>query len=288
MRFTKMQGVGNDFVLTDGTMTPAGMDWGALAVRVCARQVGVGADGLLVAGRGAGVPGGAPISMRMFNPDGTEDVCGNGLRCVGLWAHRAGWVDGARFPIHTRAGVRSVERLDGGGTQGLLRVDMGVPLLRPADVPFAPDSPFPLAQERVLDVPITLGGAEYSITAVNTGSTHAIIFGPPPDEDTFQCVSPLMETHPWFPERTSVLWATPTDMDTFAVRIWERGAGETWGCGTGACAVGVAARLRGLTGGESVDVVSKGGTLRIAWAGEGGDIWMTGPAQVVFEGEWDV
>jgi len=286
MRFTKMQGVGNDFVLVDGTGAPAGTDWAILAIRACARRVGVGADGLLVAERtGAGLDS-ASLSMRMFNPDGSEDVCGNGLRCVGLWAHRAGWAADARFQITTLAGVRSVELVDGGSTQGLLRVDMGVPRLRAADVPFIGEAARAV-DDRVVNVPLVVDGDEWRITAVNTGSTHAIIFGPPPDEETFQRVSPQIEMHPSFPERTSVLWVTLMGRDTLTVRIWERGAGETWGCGTGACAVGVAAHLRGLTSGEAVNVVSKGGTLHISWAGDGHDVWMTGPAQVVFEGEMD-
>lgn len=266
-----MQGVGNDFVLVNAENAGPGTNFSALAMVVCARHVGVGADGLLVVGR-------VPLSMRMFNPDGTEDMCGNGLRCAGLWMHRAGWVNGEQFTIATREGPRLVELLNADDTQGLLRVNMGTPHLLAGDIPFTGTA------GRVVDFPLTVGGREVRVTSLNTGSAHTVIFGPAPDEDAFQRISPLIENHTLFPERTSVLWATPGAGGAFAVRIWERGVGETLGCGTGACAVGVAAQLQGLAGTEPVDIVSRGGTLRIAWAGR--DVMMTGPAQVVFEGDF--
>ena len=275
MRFTKMQGVGNDFVLVDAEKAGPNTDFSAMAIAACARHVGAGADGLLVVERSP------TLSMRMFNPDGTEDMCGNGLRCAALWMHRAGWVQGTQFTIATREGPRLVELLDADNAQGLLRVNMGVPHLLAGDIPFRGTA------GRVVDFPLTVDGREVRITSLHTGSAHTVIFGPAPDEDTFQRVSPLIEHHALFPERTSVLWATPgAGGASFAVRIWERGVGETLGCGTGACAVGVAAQLQGLAGTEPVDIVSRGGTLRIAWAGQ--DVMMTGPAQFVYEGEWAV
>jgi len=285
MRFTKMQGVGNDFVLVDDADTPAGVDWNKVARQLCARRIGVGADGLLVAGRSAAQ---ADVSMRMFNPDGSEDMCGNGLRCVALWAHRAGWSGGACFTVATKEGLRRVEMLDTDNTQGLVRVDMGLPRFASADIPFLGTSDLPKASDQALRFPLRVDGETYSIASVNTGSTHAVIFGDAPSEAIFQRVSPLIETHPLFPKRTSVLWATPTNPGSIAVRIWERGAGETWGCGTGACAVGVLAQALGRVTGGPVDVVSKGGTLRIDWPGAGQEIRMTGPAQVVFEGEIEI
>ena len=146
---------------------------------------------------------------------------------------------------------------------------------------------------RVVGYPLDVAGETFFITAMNTGSTHTVIFGVvPPDEETFQRVSPLIELHPQFPERTSVLWATPQGAGTVAVRIWERGVGETLGCGTGACAVGVAARLYDTVGlGEvhsPLEIVSKGGALTIDWQGEGYPVIMSGPAQIVFDGEFVV
>ena len=281
MRFTKMQGVGNDFVVIDAAELPQDVVLSELAVTLCDRKFGVGADGLLViseAGRDTA------FRMRMFNPDGSEDMCGNGLRCVSLWALRAGWLGmDTEFVVTVKDGLRAVRVLsaDPDGRNGLLGVDMGVPLVTPAQIPFCA----PSETAAILSYPLTVGGETLTLTAVNTGSTHTVLFGPPPSEEVFQRVSPLLETHPLFPERTSVLWATPDGDNRFAVRIWERGAGETWGCGTGACAVGVAAVINGLSyPGIPIDVVSKGGTLKITWPGGESSVDMVGPAQVVFDG----
>ena len=281
MQFSKMQGVGNDFVVLNADALPTETDWAAFAVRLCARHIGVGADGLLTVSRHAD---GSAFTMRMFNPDGTEDMCGNGLRCAGLWAHQAGWLgDETRFVIATKEGPRRswLAEVDKDARAARLGVDMGLPRFTPHEVPFCAAD-----QSRVVNYPLRVDGQTLSITSLNTGSTHTVIFGDAPDERTFQRLSPLIENHPLFPERTTVLWATPMGDSTFGVRIWERGVGETLGCGTGACAVGVAAQLNALAApGTPVEVVSRGGTLRIAWPGEGRPIEMTGPAQFVFEGE---
>ena len=284
MHFWKMQGVGNDFVLLDLEGLQAHTDLPLLATRVCARHFGIGADGLLVVSQRrhtSSDPSAPRVAMRMFNPDGSEDMCGNGLRCVGLWAHQAGWLGGQRsFQVSALDGNRQVRLLDVGDKTGILS-DMGVPRLSPAAIPF-----LDAGADRVADTPIAAGSRAFRITAVNTGSTHTVIFGPAPDEETFQHYSPLLETHPLFPERTSIMWATPGNDNRFVIRIWERGAGETLGCGTGACAVGVAAQLLGLAApGSSTQVVSKGGTLEICWSGEGKAVEMTGPAQFVYEGD---
>jgi len=284
MRFTKMQGVGNDFVVVGATDLLPGVPLPSLAVRVCDRKFGIGADGLLVV-----LPGteDAAFGMRMFNPDGSEDMCGNGLRCVSLWALRAGHLHGASaFTADTKEGLRSVRLIEASedGRDGTFGVDMGLPRLAPAHLPFCA----PAGVTRLVEYPLEVEGGTYRVTAVNTGSTHTVIFGTePPGEERFQHVSPRIEHHPLFPERTSVLWATPREDDTIAVRIWERGAGETWGCGTGACAVGVAAVLEGAArAGTSIPIVSKGGTLTITWPGEGAPVDMVGPAQVVFGGDF--
>lgn len=220
----------------------------------------------------------------MFNPDGSEDMCGNGLRCVSLWAHGKAWMgDQTQFTVAALDGPRQVElvSVSEDGRTAEFRVDMGVPLFAPKSLPFCGEG-----EAAVVDYPLAVDGKDVVITAVNTGSTHTVIFGPPPSEEVFQRVSPLIENHLLFPERTSVLWATPRDPDTIDVRIWERGAGETLGCGTGACAVGVAAVLNHLAARNApTDIVSKGGTLRITWPGEGASVFMAGPAQFVYEGD---
>jgi len=283
MRFTKMQGVGNDFVVIDAAERPANISLSELAIQTCDRKFGIGADGLLVVSREPA--DGAAFRMWMFNPDGSEDMCGNGLRCVSLWAHSAGWLGNKmQFTVATKEGVRDVQALEvsGDGRSANFGVDMGVPQFAPERLPFCAPG-----EARIVQYPLTVDGETFPITTVNTGSTHTVIFGPQPDEETFQRISPLIENHPLFPERTSVLWATPAGSGTIAIRIWERGAGETLGCGTGACAVGVAAVLNGCTEvNTQTDIVSKGGTLRITWPGEDAPVDMVGPAHIVYSGDF--
>ncbi|MEO7715871.1 MAG: diaminopimelate epimerase [Capsulimonas sp.] len=283
MRFTKMQGVGNDFVVIDAAAFPKDGDLAALALHVCERRFGIGADGLLVVGQSDSET--VPVTMRMFNPDGSEDMCGNGLRCVGLWAFARGWTAGEReFQVATKEGVRDVRVVvsDAEARHGQLTVDMGQPHFKTEAIPFCGPTGVP-----VQDYPLNVDGKIFSINSVNTGSTHTVIFGDPPSEADFLHYSPLIEEHPLFPERTSVLWAVPNGDCAMEVRIWERGAGETLGCGTGACAVAVAAKRQRVVpmDSEAIEIRSKGGVLRIAWAGEDAAIAMTGPADVVYEGE---
>lgn len=283
MRFTKMQGVGNDFVVVDAEALPPHMSLSTLAIQTCDRNFGIGADGLLVVSRDDSE---SAFRMRMFNPDGTEDMCGNGLRCVSLWAHRAGWLAGrTEFTGAVKDGARQVRLLEvaEGGREAMLGVDMGVPQFEPSALPFCASS-----GTRIVGWPLTIESETYPITVINTGSTHTVIFGDmPPDEATFQRISPQIENYSLFPERTSVLWATPQGDSAVAVRIWERGVGETLGCGTGACAVAVASVLTGRSRpGTPLDIVSQGGTLRITWPGEDAPVDMVGPAQIVYDGEF--
>jgi diaminopimelate epimerase len=275
LTFTKMQGVGNDFVVVDG-FDKGDWDWSALAVELCDRRFGVGADGLLVveeAGR-------ADLQMRMYNPDGTPDVCGNGLRCVARYAVERKLVSSSRLSILTLAGVRDSEvNRNGSGDIVSVTVVMGEPRMRAVDIPMTD------AGDSILDYPLELAnGYCIPISAVNTGSSHVVTFvSELPDDDRFFALSPLVEHHELFPERVSIMWAARA-ADGFNIRIWERGAGETWGCGTGACAVGVTAVLHNfVAAGELVKVHARGGTLEIRWT-PGSGILMTGPAENVFEG----
>ncbi len=280
-----MQGVGNDFVVVDAAALAGGVCLPELALKTCDRDV-IGADGLLVVSQEPDTE--TAFRMRMFNPDGTEDMCGNGLRCVSLWAYRAGWLGGqTQFTVAALEGPRRVEMLSAGedGRTAEFSVDMGRPLIAPELLPVMDSEDLP---DQIIRFPLVVGDAKiYEITVVNTGSTHTVIFGPPPSEEVFQRVSPLIENDALFPERTSVLWATPRDPQTMDIRIWERGAGETLGCGTGACAVGVAAVLNHLAAPNTpLDIVSKGGTLRITWPGVDASVDMVGPAQIVYWGEF--
>ena len=270
IRFTKMQGVGNDFMVVDGLAYPS-IDWPALAIRACQRHTGIGADGLLVVDSSDR----ADVRMRMFNPDGTPDVCGNGMRCVARWAIDHRRAESAKnLTIETLAGIRTAHRPAGSDDW---TVEMGAPQFEPAQIPMRADS------GPVIDVPITVCEREIRVTAISTGTTHAVVFVDSlPDDDTFFFLSPAIEHHALFPERTSVMWTRLIDSDHSELRILERGAGETWGCGTGACAAAVASILQKRAS-NPVSVTSKGGILKVDWT-SGEEILLTGPAERVFEG----
>lgn len=269
--FLKVHGLGNDFVLLDGIAYHySELDFEAFAIAACDRHRGVGADGLLLL-----TPSKiAAVRMRMWNPDGTEDMCGNGLRCIARVAHLRGYA-GTEFFVETLAGLRSA-RIE---PDGNVRVSMGEPSWEFADIPMiAPDGLSPREYTLHAD------GESFDASSLSTGSTHTVLWrGELPDDEEFFHFSPLLEVHPWFSERTTVLWAAATGSGV-SLRIWERGVGETLACGTGACAAAVAALDTGRVAHGPVQVRSKGGNLNIEWTEDG--IWKTGPAEVAFEGRW--
>jgi len=269
LSFTKLEGIGNDFVLIDAWSLPE-MDWPALTVRMCDRHFGIGSDGLLLL-----MPSEkADIRMRMFNPDGTEDMCGNGLRCMAVYARNAGRVGGDEFTIETFDGVRRAE-VSGSSA----RVSMIKPSFKSADIPANLDV------DEVIDYPIEAGGRVYRITAVQVGTPHAVIFASA--ESFWEVIPPeslLIQQHPVFPERVNVTWCDVESPESLRIRTWERGAGPTLGCGTGACAALVAANINGLASSRA-EVTSPGGTLEIEWP-DRGDILMSGPANEVYRGVW--
>ncbi len=276
LAFTKMQGVGNDFIVVDGRAY-RDLDWSALAIELCDRKFGIGADGLLVLDETRL----ADIMMRMYNPDGTPDVCGNGLRCLARYAVERGVVADDTLRMATLAGVRAarMER-EPTGEIAAVTVSMGQPRFDP------PSIPMQVVADRVIDYPLELDpDTVLPITALSTGSTHAVTFVEMlPDDLRFLAISPLVENHPLFPDRTSLMWCRVEGPERLRLRIWERGVGETWGCGTGACAAAVAAILHGYAAeGTPVTVASRGGELIIRWR-EGEAMEMTGPAAFVFEG----
>ena len=282
LKFVKMQGVGNDFVVLDALFQPLApdFDFRAAAIELCSRRWSVGGDGLLLLDKPdeAAQNAGAAVRMRMWNPDGSEDMCGNGLRCIAMLARLRGYV-GKSFDVQTFAGLRRAVTY----SNGHARVSMGQPSFELRDIPMAPP-PGVLPNDRPIEYELPVGGVVLPhVTSLSTGSTHTVIFGAHPSEAEFQRLSPLIETHPWFPERTSIMWANVVDRQTIELRIWERGAGETLACGTGACAAAVAARATGRCGDE-VRVESKGGLLKVEWR-PGAEIFMTGAAQVVCEGK---
>lgn len=271
--FTKMQGIGNDFVVIDGNQ--ANHDGSALAIRLCDRHKGIGADGLLVVQHSTI----ADLRMRMFNPDGTEDVCGNGMRCVARYAWEQGLLTATEWRLETGSGVRSVVmHCNAQGELETVSVDMGEPLFLSEQIPTLLPNPY--------DYPLLLSNGECLVlTALSTGSTHSVTFVESlPDDSTFLRLSPLVEEHPLFPERTSLMWCRLEGHNRLYLRIWERGLGETWGCGTGACASAIVAILHGYVDPTlPVRVVSKGGELEVIWR-QGASIQMRGPAETLFHG----
>ena len=297
--FGKYHGAGNDFVIVDGRAPGApGSDesWVGLAGQMCDRHFGVGADGLLVAC--APTVAGVPPRMRMFNPDGSEsEMCGNGLRCFVRWLQDRREVTRGELPVETGAGVlRAAIDVDGNIT-----VDMGRPRLTPQDVPLSREaSSAQPARGPALHLDLAAaalgvqrGGASalstqhsaLDVTCVSMGNPHAVAFVPDVAAVALEAVGPRVERHPAFPARTNFEVCEVLGRDRMRVRVWERGAGLTLACGTGACAAMVAARLRGLVD-EDVSVALPGGTLRVEWQGGDAAVFLSGPVVHVFDGTW--
>lgn len=268
-----MQAVGNDFVLIDARRAPV-RDWSEFARCVCARPFGVGSDGLLFLERGAS----EALRMRMWNPDGSEDFCGNGLRCATHYAALVGLVELGEFCIETIAGVVRASVAIEGSRVGEITLDIGWPRFAAEEIPTLASIERPAAEFSLL-----AGDRSYRAVSLSTGSTHTVIFAPElPDDDEFQRASPQIEHHILFPERTNVMWVRVDSPAELTMRIWERGAGETLGCGSGACAAAVAARLR-RGADETIVVRSKGGASRVRWS-PGQSMKLIGEAHMVFEG----
>ena len=298
MRFVKMHGAGNDYVLLDARELEC--DWSRLAREMCDRHFGIGADGLLLVAPSAV----AEVRMRMFNPDGSEaEMCGNGIRCFAKYVVERGIVaSGERaLRVETGNGVLEVAPLtDGQGRVARARVSMGEPRFRAEDIPVRIPKgekglqldikTVPLdINKRALDIiagyPVKLGGQEFRITCVSMGNPHAVAFVEQPVDDVpLQVVGPLMEHHPMFPKRVNFHVVNVVDRGRLRARTWERGAGLTLACGTGACAVQAAARLLGLTD-SRVELEMPGGVLEVTWEGRG-PVYLEGPVEEVFEGEW--
>ena len=275
--FVKMQGIGNDFVVVE-QKNLHNRDVSVLAIDMCHRHTGIGADGLLVIDKSEI----ADFKMWMCNPDGTLDVCGNGLRCVTRYVVECGLITKKQLTIETLVDVRDAKYLHENDSSSPISVTMGTPQLLPAEIPMNVEG------KKVQNFPLSLpNGFVMPITALSTGSTHSVYFTPElPDDSTFFEISPLVENHDIFPERTSLMWCKVENETRLRLRIWERGAGETLGCGTGACAAAVAAILAGkVSSNKPIEVVSKGGTLTIDCQSNE-PILMIGPAEFVFEGIW--
>ena len=282
MDFTKMHGAGNDYVYVDARGLTH--DWPSLAREVSDRHFGVGSDGLILM-LDSEV---ADLKMRMFNADGSEgEMCGNGIRCFAKFAIEGGAVAASTpsLDVETLAGVRTVAPVYREGRVSAARVSMGMPGLKPAALPVILGPEAQQAEGPVINYPHHVNGVSLSLTFVSMGNPHAVAFlEEPVGEFDLHRIGPRVEHDPMFPNRVNFEVVNASGDGSLAARVWERGSGETMACGTGACAIAVAACLQGLAPGR-VDISLPGGTLSVDWDGEG-EVYLEGPAEQVFTGEW--
>lgn len=276
MRFTKMQGLGNDYVYVNCFQEKI-ENPPELARKISDRHFGVGSDGLIMINPSDK----ADFEMEMYNADGSRgEMCGNGIRCVAKYVYDYGLTDKTSISVETLGGVKYLNLTVKDGKVKLVKVDMGKPELEPSKVPVIAEG------DRAVDAPIDVDGEEYRMTCISMGNPHAVVFV---DCDVRELpleeIGPKFENHERFPNRVNTEFVRVLDRHTAEMRVWERGSGETLACGTGACAVAVACALNGYTEDE-VTVRLLGGDLHIKWDQEKDTVYMTGPAEVVFDGEW--
>lgn len=304
MRFTKMQGLGNDYVYVN-----CFEEWvenpPKLAKRISDRHFGIGSDGLILICPSEA----ADFEMVMYNADGSRsEMCGNGIRCVAKYVYDYGLTDKTCISVETLGGIKYLDLTVEDGKVTLVRVDMGIPELRANKIPIiceaedeecvvdedsvlggadVEDEITAADKKQVVDESIVVDGMEYHITGVSMGNPHAVVFLEDVESFDIEKIGPKFENHERFPNRINTEFVQVIDRKMIEMRVWERGSGETLACGTGACAAAVASILNGLAE-RSVTVKLRGGNLTVEWDQESGKVYMTGPAEVVFEGEIDV
>ncbi|MDD3242445.1 MAG: diaminopimelate epimerase [Eubacteriales bacterium] len=275
--FVKMQGCGNDYIYFNCFRTPIAQPE-ELSVRLSDRHFGIGGDGIILICPSQH----ADLRMRMFNADGSEGkMCGNAIRCVGKYAYETGLVPREKIDVETLSGTKHLSlHLLQGSVQGVT-VDMGAAIWSPQEIP----ANFP--GERAVKVPLSVGGVEYCVTCVSMGNPHCVVFGGDPYALPLEQIGPLFERHSAFPEQVNTEFVQVLAPNVLKMRVWERGSGETWACGTGACAVTAAAVANGLCE-EDTDITVKlrGGDLVIRYTTD--TVWMTGEAKITFEGEVEI
>ncbi len=276
MKFTKMHGIGNDYIYINGFEEQVA-DPSTLAIQMSDRHFGVGSDGLVLI-----MPSErADFRMRMFNSDGSEsEMCGNATRCIGKYVYDKGLTDKTEVSLETLAGVKYLTLHLTDGMVERVRVDMGEPVLTPQLIPvdYTGDGEF-------VDKIISVGGEEYAVTCVSMGNPHAVTYMDDLKDLEIEKIGPKFENHSIFPKRTNTEFVQVISRSVLRMRVWERGAGETLACGTGACAVLVASVLNGLAD-RTATVQLLGGDLQISWDEADNHVYMTGPATTVFEGVW--
>lgn len=277
MEFTKMQGLGNDYVyvncLRETIKNPA-----EVSKFVSDRHFGIGSDGLIMICPSKV----ADFEMQMYNADGSRgEMCGNGIRCVAKYVYDYGLTDKTSISVETLGGIKYLDLTVEDGKVSLVKVDMGSPRLAPSQIPIVPENP---EDTRIIDAPLEVEGKTYYMTGVSMGNPHTVVYVDDVKGLDLLKIGPSFENHKRFPERINTEFAHVLDRKTVEMRVWERGSGETLACGTGACAVAVASILNGLTE-DRVTVKLLGGDLLIEWDKEADKVYMTGPAKVVFDGE---
>ena len=274
MKFTKMQGLGNDYIYVNCITEPIN-DPSAVAKKVSDRHFGIGSDGLvLIMGSDC-----ADFRMRMFNSDGSEaEMCGNAIRCVGKYVYDNKLTNKTSISIDTLAGIKYLEMTVENDKVTLVRVDMGEPILQASLIPVKSD------KDTFINELIEIDNVKYNVTAVSMGNPHAITYVDDVLKFPLNVVGPKMETHELFPRKVNAEFVQVINKDNLKMRVWERGAGETLACGTGACAVLVSSVLNNISN-RKATIQLLGGDLIIEWCDKDNHVYMTGPAEVVFEGE---
>ncbi len=275
MRFTKMHGIGNDYIFVN-CFEEVVSDPERLALVMSQSHFGVGADGLVLIESSET----ADFGMRMFNSDGSEaEMCGNAARCIGKYVYERGMTQKTDLTLHTKAGIRQLALTVEKGKVTRVKVDMGSPELNPRNIPVD------LPGEIVLRHRLSILGQNWYITCVNMGNPHCVVFVKDPETIDVHTLGPIFENHALFPRRTNVEFVRVIRRDVLQMRVWERGAGETLACGTGAAAALVAAVLGGLSD-RTVQMKLIGGNLELSWDAEDNHVYQSGPAEYVFDGEW--
>lgn len=273
LRFTKMHGIGNDYVYVD-CFTQTVPDAAGLARRVSPRRTGIGSDGVILICPSSV----ADCRMEMYNADGSRgEMCGNGIRCVGKYVYEHGLTRRETLRVETDAGIKALQLHTEAGRVEMVTVDMGEPLLDGPRIPVA-------AEGRVVKAPLQVDGTTYYVTCLSMGNPHCVVFVPDVERLALADIGPRFEHHPFFPKRVNTEFVAIITRSELRMRVWERGSGETAACGSGACAALVAAVLNGVAD-RRARLRLNGGDLEIEWKAEDGHVLMTGPAEEVFSGE---
>ncbi|MDR1801154.1 MAG: diaminopimelate epimerase [Lachnospiraceae bacterium] len=277
MKFTKMQGCGNDYVYVN-TFEETVKDPEKISRNISDRHFGIGSDGLVLIGPSDI----ADVKMSIFNADGSEaKMCGNGIRCVGKYSYDNGLVKDTKMSVETLSGVKTLDLTVGDDNKVVsVRVVMGKPEFRTKEIPVIYPKPLLMRE------PLEIGGYPWEVTAVSMGNPHAVVFVDDPNELNLEKIGPLFEYADCFPEGVNTEFVRVIDTHVIEMRVWERGSAETLACGTGACASAVASIANGYCT-SPVRVILIGGELMIEWDKKSDEIYMTGPAVTVFTGNWE-